>query len=67
MGSGVLGEGPGGNFMKTRGFLTFCGYFVPQKLFLISEVILKNPPKMSFKTSTKITSRGYFLFFEVIF
>ena len=40
----------------------FWGYFLPQKLFLFSEVIFKDPPKIPFKTSIKITSRGYFYF-----
>ena len=33
------------------------------KLILFSEVIFKDPPKIPFKTSTKITSRGYYHYF----
>ena len=36
------------------------GYFLPQKLFLFPEVIFRDPPNMPFKTSMRITSRGYF-------
>ena len=45
----------------------FWGYFLPQKLFLLSEVIFKTPPKLPFKTSVKITSRGYFYFLRLFF
>ena len=38
----------------------FWGYFLPWKIFLFSEVIFRDPPKMPFKTSIKITSRGYY-------
>ena len=41
--------------------------FLPQKLFFFSEVIFKDPPKICFKTSIKITSRGYFYFSRLFF
>ena len=40
---------------------------MPQKLFLFSEVIFNTPPKRPFKTSVKITSRGYFYFLRLFF
>ena len=40
----------------------FWGYFLPQKVFLFSEVLFEDPPKIPFKTSRKIASRGYFYF-----
>ena len=45
----------------------FWGYFLPWKLFLFSEVIFKDPPKIAFKTSIKNNLARLFLFFEVIF
>ena len=39
--------------------------FFASKLFLFSEVIFQDPPKISFKTSIKITSRGYFYFLRL--
>ena len=39
-----------------------------RKLFLFSaRLFLETLPKIHFETSIKITSRGYFLFFEVVF
>ena len=38
----------------------FWRYFLPPKLFLFSVVIWKGPPIISFKTSARVTSRGYF-------
>ena len=34
---------------------------------LFSEIIFKDPPKRPFRTSTKITSRGYFYFLRLFF
>ena len=45
----------------------FWGYFLPWKLFLFSEAIFKDTPKIPFKTSMKITSRGYFYFSRLFF
>ena len=42
-------------------------FFLPQNLFLFSEVIFKDPPKICFKTSIKRTSRGYFYFSRLFF
>ena len=41
--------------------------FLPQKLFLFSEVIFKDPPKIPFKTSIKITSRVFFFYLLRLF
>ena len=42
----------------------FWGYlFAPKNLFWFAEVIFKDPPKIPFKTSIKITSWGYFYIF----
>ena len=42
-------------------------FFASKIIFYFSEVIFKDPPKISFKTSIKITSRGYFLYFSRLF
>ena len=39
--------------------------FAPQKLFFFSEVIFEDPPKIPFRTSIKIASRGFFFFFFI--
>ena len=41
--------------------------FLPWKLLSFSEVIYKDPPKIPFKTSTEITSRGYFKILRLFF
>ena len=45
----------------------FWGYFCLEKLFLFSEVLFKGPAKYAFKTSIKITSRGYFYALRLFF
>ena len=62
-----------GKALQSRGFghsanpKNLLRLFLPRKLFFFSEVIFKDPPKLCFKTSTKITSRGYFHFLRFFF
>ena len=62
----LVQEGPLGWFVTCPKNLLRL-FFLPQKLSIFSEVIFRDPPKIPFKTSTKITSRGSFLVSEVLF
>ena len=69
MGATVRKDSFRNSFLTIQAFpkIFFAEAIVAIIFFKFSEVIFRDPPNIPFKTSIEMTSRGYFLFFEVMF